>query len=88
MEVVLEMCPIFARKLKLVLGKGIRQECRNFLLRPLLVSVVKIWRLFCKRGLYLYKKYYMILNLVLDEGIRLEPRNLLFRSLLVSVVKI
>ena len=28
-----------------------------------------------ERALYLYKKYYMIVNLVLGEGIRVESKN-------------
>ena len=51
------------------------------------MSVNKLWRWFWKCVLYLYKKYYMILNLVLGEAIRMESQKLSFRSLFVSVVK-
>ena len=92
MELGLEMRPIFVRKLlnntKIGIGWGIRLESRNLLYRVLQVSVIKMWRWLWKCVLYVYKKYYMILNLVLGERIRLESRNLLFRSLFVSVVKI
>ena len=67
------------------MDEGIRQEYRNFLLRPLLVSVVKIWKWFWKCAIYLKENYLIILKLVLGEGIKLESRNLLFSSLLVSV---
>ena len=78
---VLEMCPIFVRKykiiLKLVLGDGIRLESRNLLFRSLLVSAVMIWKWVWNAPYICKKNYLIILKLVLGEGIRLYVRKLL-----------
>ena len=73
--------------LNLVLGGGMSLEFRNLLFRPPLESVVKIWKRFCKRALYLQENYLIILKMALGEGIRQESRNFLLRPLLVSVGK-
>ena len=78
MEVVLGMRPIFARKLvnNTEIGIGLRNKAGipKFVIRSLLVSVIKMFMWFWKCVIYLYKKYYMILNLVLGEEIRVESQ--------------